>query len=69
VTDVHIVNALISKAGCHLLSFLFNFENQGKKTFNTRGRDIVAVRALDQGLSFEVENGYEASHCAVYASR
>jgi len=34
VSNVHIVNALIREAGGHLLSFLFNFKNQGKKAFD-----------------------------------
>lgn len=65
MTDVHIVDALIRETGRHLLSFLFNIQDEGKKAFNARRGDIVAIRALDQRFSFQVQNSNEARHYAV----
>lgn len=63
MADVHVVDTLPGKARRDLLSLLLQVEYDGQETFDVGRGDIVAVRALDEGLALEVEDGDQAGHC------
>ena len=60
--DMHIVDSLVGEARCDLLPVLLDFQNEREEALDIRGGDIVAVRALDEGLALEIEDSDEAGH-------
>lgn len=62
MADVHVVYALTGDTRGDLLTLLFDIKDEGEKAFNIGWGHIVSVGALDEGLSLEIEDGYQTSH-------
>lgn len=62
MSDVEVVDALMSKARGHCRLLFFKFEDERQETLNVRRRDVVTVGTLNERLSLEIEDGDEASH-------
>lgn len=50
MADVEVVDSLTRETRGDILPFLFLLEDEGQEAFDRRRGDVVAVRALDQGL-------------------
>jgi hypothetical protein len=57
MADVHVVYALVGETRCDLLAFLLHLETEWEESFDVGGWDIVSVRALDERLALEIEDG------------
>ena len=57
MANVHVVHGISGEARRHLLTLFFEFENYGQEPFDVGRGDIIAVGALDEWLSLEVEDG------------
>lgn len=62
MTDIREVDTLVCEARRDLLPFFLHFEYYREETFYVRGRDIVTVRSLYQGLPLEVEDSNKTCH-------
>lgn len=65
MSDVHVIDALTGDGWHYLLPVFFDIENERQKSFDIRKRDIVAIRPLDEWLSFEIQDGNETRHWTV----
>jgi hypothetical protein len=51
---MNIVYPLIGETWSNLLSFLFDLKDEWEEPFDVCRRHIIAIRPLNQGLSFEI---------------
>jgi hypothetical protein len=64
VSYVHKIDTLTGETWGDLLAFLFRVQDERKETFDMRRGNVVTIRPLDQGFSFEVKDGNDARHYA-----
>lgn len=62
MSDVHVVDALAGYTRSYLLPLLFDLEDKREKSFDIGWWNIVAVRALDKGFPFQIQDSDEAGH-------
>lgn len=67
MSDEHVVNGLVAKAWRHRAptSLVFELKQQGQERLDRRGRHIIAVGALDQGLALDVDDSNKRRHGAL----
>lgn len=62
VSDMEVVDSLTGEARGDIVTLFFLLEDEGEEALDGRRGDVVAVRALDQGLRFARKGGQLAAY-------
>lgn len=65
MSDVEVVDAIISEAWCGRLTLLLGLEYQGQELLDSRHGDVAAIVARNQDLALEIKNE-DGGHCGCH---